>query len=87
MKLAKETLKASAALVEICQLYEHVDHRHASDILMVSFPSETLEFCQALKEFRITDEDIKAPGGNESTIPKKISNLLRPLVHRVPLLR
>ncbi len=47
--------------------------------LLDSFPSETLELCDALMEFYVTEADIKAPGGNESDVPKRISKLLRPL--------
>ena len=41
-------MRASAASHEVSQLYEHIDYRHASDIVMASFPSETLEICSAL---------------------------------------
>ncbi len=71
--------KASVELNKIFSFYEHVDHRHAIDILIHSFPEETIEICAALKKFELTSSDIKAPGGNESPIPKKISYLLRPL--------
>ena len=63
--------KASTALNRICSIYEHIDHRHAKDILILSFPKETLEICSALEKFKISSSDIKAPGGNESPIPKK----------------
>jgi hypothetical protein len=79
MKLKRGTIKASDALQKICIIYEYVDFRHATDILVTSFPNETLEICDALSTFRISESDIKAPGGNESPIPKKISELLRPL--------
>jgi len=77
--IAPVSQKASAKLNEICSIYEHINHRHAKDILILSFPKETLEICSTLKKFKISSSDIKAPGGNESPIPKKFSNLLNPL--------
>jgi len=71
--------KASNALKGIRKYYECHDHRHATDILIRSFPEYTLEICDALMKLTITMKDIKAPGGNESAIPKKISELLRPM--------
>jgi len=79
LEITDKNKEAASALKEICSVYESVDHRHAIDILVYSFPTETLEICNALSKFRITKEDIKAAGGNESQIPKKISELLRPL--------
>lgn len=77
--IAPVSQKASAKLNEICSIYEHINHRHAKDILILSFPIETLEICSVLKKFKISSSDIKAPGGNESPIPKKISSLIKPL--------
>lgn len=71
--------KASVELNEICSIYEYINHRHAKDILILSFPKETLEICSTLKKIKISSSDIKARGGNESPIPKKFSNLLNPL--------
>ena len=63
---------------DIRKLYEVKDYRHAAAILAHEFPIEYQEICQALRDFRITREDIRKPGGNESTIPKKLSSILRP---------
>jgi len=65
--------------VEIRDLYEIRDYHHAAAILKNEFPQEFSELCATLSKFRITTADIKAPGGNESDIPKKISSMLRPL--------
>jgi hypothetical protein len=63
----------------IRRLYTVVDHRHAATILATDFPAEFTELCGALRTFRFTDDDVRALGGNESAIPKKFSQLLRPL--------
>lgn len=64
---------------DIRELYEVKDYRHAAAILANEFPQEFQEICQALLDFRITRDDIRKPGGNESDIPKKFSAILRPL--------
>ncbi len=58
--------------------YDVYSYRHAAVILANSFPNELKEIERALCEFRITVQDIGAPGGNESNIPKKFSRILRP---------
>jgi hypothetical protein len=64
---------------DVCSLYEVYSYRHAAAILYHSFPAELKELEGALRSFRITQHDIGLPGGNESTIPPKISRMLRPL--------
>ena len=64
---------------KIAKRYEIHDYRHATAILANEFPEEFRELCQALEKFSISHTDILTPGGNESTIPKKISAILRPL--------
>lgn len=63
---------------EVLDLYEVHNYRHAAEVLRTSRPAEFDELCEALAKFRLTKADIVTPGGNESTIPKKISSLLRP---------
>lgn len=63
---------------EILEKYDVYSYRHAATILHTSFPDELDEIQQALKAFEITLNDIAIPGGNESTIPKKLSTELRP---------
>lgn len=58
------------------QIYEIRDYHHAATILANDFREEFADVCKALGEFRITTSDILAPGGNESAIPKKFSELL-----------
>lgn len=64
---------------ELANLYEVHDYRHAAAILKTEFPSEFEELCKALSVFRLTEQDVIKPGGSESTIPKKFSDILRPL--------
>ncbi len=63
---------------EISDLYEIHDFRHASAIFVNEFPDQFEEICSVLKSFRFSLEDIQKAGGNESAIPKKFSELLRP---------
>lgn len=62
----------------VLERYDVYSYRHAAAILATAFPDELEEIQQALLDFRITTKDIGAPGGNESVIPKKFSDLLRP---------
>ncbi len=64
---------------DIKKLYEIYDFKHAAAILATEFPAEFKEICQALRTFRFTAEQVKTPGGNESQIPKTLSDILRPL--------
>lgn len=63
---------------DIRDLFEVHDYYHACAILSSEFPGEFREVCDALRAFRISTTEIKAPGGNESDIPKKVSAILRP---------
>ena len=64
---------------DIQKLYEIHDFKHAAAILAKEFPKEFKEICKALRQFKFTQQDILARGGNESEIPKKFSTILRPL--------
>lgn len=64
---------------DISNLYEVHDFKHAAAILATEFREEFQEVCVALRIFRFTEEDIIIGGGNESNIPKKFSNILRPM--------
>ncbi|MCE3237612.1 MAG: Restriction endonuclease BglII [Gammaproteobacteria bacterium] len=63
---------------QIMSLYEVFSYRHAAAILKNSFPKELNEIENALLNFKITINNIAAPGGSESDIPKKLSLQLRP---------
>jgi hypothetical protein len=64
---------------DILNCYEVLNSRHAVEILTVSYPAEYEELIGALRAFRLSRQDILAPGGNESTVPRRLSALLRPL--------
>jgi len=63
---------------DIRSLYEVRDHRHAAAILVGEFSEAATEIFRCLRAFRFSVEDVTEPGGNESQIPKKFSELLRP---------
>lgn len=63
---------------EVRELYDVYSYRHAAAILANSFPNELKEIESALLAFKITVRDIGMPGGNESDMPKKFSQTLRP---------
>lgn len=63
---------------DVRELYDVYSYRHAAAILATSFPDELEDLERALLAFRISKRDIGMPGGNESEIPKKISQTLRP---------
>jgi CRISPR-associated protein Csd2 len=58
--------------------YEYHNINNAVEIMCMSFSQEWRDICDALAAFSITTRDIVAPGGNESRIPKRFAELLRP---------
>ncbi|HVZ28097.1 MAG TPA: BglII/BstYI family type II restriction endonuclease [Rhizomicrobium sp.] len=62
---------------DIQELYEIHNYRNAIEVLATSCKPEFEELLEALRAFRVTLADIRKPGGNESDIPKRISELLR----------
>lgn len=64
---------------DVRKLYDVFSYRHAAAILKSSFPDDLAELESSLMQFRLTQKDIGMPGGNESIIPKKFSEILRPL--------
>lgn len=63
----------------VVEKYELYNFNSAVEILTQSHSEEFFDIIQALERFQITTEDIITPGGNESSVPKKLSALLRPL--------
>lgn len=59
--------------------YEFYNFNSALEILTQSYPEEFQEIVRTLERFEIMLDDILEKGGNESNIPKKLSELLRPL--------
>lgn len=64
---------------EVADKYEIYSFNSAAEILSQSYPAEFREITDALCRLDLRVEDITAKGGNESPIPKKLSELLRPL--------
>ena len=64
--------------IEILNLYEVHDFKHAAAIISQEFPVEFKELCEGLANFRFTIENLTKAGGNESDIPKIFSSILRP---------
>lgn len=64
---------------DVAEKYEIHDFKHAAAILYTEFRQQFDEIIHVLRQFYITKEDIVTRGGNESSIPKKFSEILRPL--------
>lgn len=62
---------------EIRRLYEVYSYRHAASILKHGHSSELADITTALSQFRISREEIRAPGGSETSIVKRVTALLR----------
>lgn len=63
---------------DIRQRYEVHSYRHAAAILATSAPDELNDILSSLREFKLRQDWLTVGGGNESPIPKAISQLLRP---------
>lgn len=61
---------------ELHQLYDVIDYRNALAVLQATHASDFEELISAFLKFRLSLQDIKKGGGNESNIPKKFSALL-----------
>ena len=62
-------------------LFDRFDFRsygHAMEILADAFPEEWGEIKGALEKFKITTDELKKAGGNETAIPKKFDAVLNP---------
>ncbi|MBN1837876.1 MAG: hypothetical protein JW820_18610 [Spirochaetales bacterium] len=79
MSISEASILASQKYDQVRDLYECHDHQHCVAILTLDYPELFTEVCDVLLAFRFTDEQVKAPGGNESQIPKTFSGVLRPL--------
>lgn len=63
----------------IAEKYEFHNFNSALEILTQSYPEEFKEIVKTLETFEIRVDDILEKGGNESQIPKRLNNLLRPM--------
>ncbi len=63
---------------DILEKYEIYSYRNAAVILAETRSQELAEIIDALRAFSITTTNIRTAGGNESDIPKLLSESLRP---------
>lgn len=59
--------------------FEFHSYGHAWEILKEAFPDEWFELLHCFDKLRLSVDDIKQAGGNESPIPKKFDDVLYPL--------
>ena len=59
--------------------YEFQNYGHALEILTEAFAQEWNELQDCLERLRISLDDLRAAGGNETAIPKKFDDVLYPL--------
>ncbi|HBN80541.1 MAG TPA: restriction endonuclease [Ruminococcaceae bacterium] len=64
---------------DILHNFEVHNYNHAAEILSQAFASDFDELIGALRHLKITVDEIKRSGGNESPIPPKFSEVLDPL--------
>lgn len=64
---------------DIRELYDVYSYRNAAVILSETRKEEFEDLLKTLRNFRITTSMIRTAGGNESDIPKLLSETLRPL--------
>ena len=63
----------------LLEKYHIHNFNHAVEILSQAYTNEYAEIISALETFALSVSDIVTGGGNESSIPKKLSAYLRPL--------
>jgi len=64
---------------ELLSKYEFLNYGHALEILSEAYPNEWEEIQSCLETIKISLDDIKKSGGNETPIPKKFDEILYPL--------
>jgi Restriction endonuclease BglII. len=63
---------------DLLSKYKFASYGRALSVLAHGFGDEFNEIIEALREFQITTDMIRKPGGNESEIPKTIAGIMRP---------
>ena len=63
---------------DVLKKFEFYTYNHALEILYDAFPEEWNELQECFRGLRLTLQDIKKAGGNESPIPKKFDDILYP---------
>jgi len=74
-----QTVVDAKIALDIRERFEVFSYRNAAVVLSESHGQEFSEILDALRGFSITKTMIRTAGGNESDIPKLLSNRLRPL--------
>ena len=63
---------------ELLEKFEFRNYNHALEIITQAFPEEWREIEECLRQLRITTDDLREAGGNETNIPKKFDDVLYP---------
>ena len=62
----------------LLEKFEFCSYNHALEIITQAFPEEWSEIVDCLRRLRITTDDLRESGGNETKIPKKFDDVLYP---------
>ena len=63
---------------DLLEKFELYSYNHALEIITQAFPAEWSEIVDCLRQLRITTDDLRESGGNETKIPKKFDDVLYP---------
>ena len=63
---------------DLLEKFEFYSYNHAIEIITQAFPEEWSEIVDCLRRLRITTDDLRESGGNETKIPKKFDDVLYP---------
>lgn len=63
---------------DLLDKFEFYNFNHAIEIITQAFPAEWGEIADCLRKLDITTDDLRAAGGNETSIPKKFDDVLYP---------
>lgn len=61
---------------DLLEKFEFYSYNHALEIITQAFPAEWSEIVDCLRQLRITTDDLRESGGNETKIPKKFDDVL-----------
>ncbi len=62
----------------ISDKYEVVNYHHAAEVICSAFPEEWNDLMVCFKSFSLSQQDISASGGAETSIPGKVNSILYP---------
>lgn len=63
---------------DLLEKFEFYSYNHALEIITQAFLAEWSEIVDCLRQLRITTDDLRESGGNETKIPKKFDDVLYP---------